>query len=244
MISKKRGFTLLELQMASVLMIVVLIATGVIFYFCLASIRYIHDAFTVYSNAAAAMKTLTNEIMISNCYGNAQGISFPRPQYSFYGLNGYIHGILTDGVTVPAGRGLSGDEAGNTTGWMPVYGGGTGALYLRQAPQSSGNPTVGGDFPNHDALVIYTEQNAFTGIDEMYVEISSPGGWLAATGGGNYTVAHYITDFRFSPIAYNCVGVSVTATGTVKDPWGADVYQVTLSEMITLRCAPTIRPWQ
>ena len=73
MILKKRGFTLLELQMASVLMIVVLIATGVIFYFALASIRYLHDAAMVFSNANSAIKALTGEIIVSNCYGNAQG---------------------------------------------------------------------------------------------------------------------------------------------------------------------------
>ncbi len=243
--SKKKGFTLLELQMASVLMIVVLIATGVIFYFCLASIRYIHDAFMVYSNANAAMKTLTHEIMVSNCYGNAQGVSFPTPRFSFYGLDGYIHGISTDGVTVPAGRGLSGVEASAAIPWMPAYGGGSNVIYLRQPSQVSGRPTVAGDFPNHDAVAIYIENNSFTGISEMYVEVASPGGFLAAMGGVGHKVADHITDLSFTPIAYNCVAVSVTATGNVKDPTGAsDVYQVTLGKMITLRCAPTIRPWQ
>ena len=122
MISKKRGFTLLELQMASVLMIVVLIATGVIFYFALASIRFIHDAAMVYSNANAAMKTLTNEIMVSNCWGNGQGGGFATPQYSFYGIDGYVHGIEQDIIG-------SGTEANFGFGWMPTYGGGTDALY-------------------------------------------------------------------------------------------------------------------
>ncbi|MFH1092869.1 MAG: type II secretion system protein [Candidatus Omnitrophota bacterium] len=243
MISDKRGFTLLELQMASVLMIVVLIATGVIFYFSLASIRYIHDAVMVYSNATSAMKTLSDEIMVSNCFGNSQGISFATPNYSFYGPQGYIHGIDTVTFTVPGGLGLSGVEAMNATGWMPSYGGGSAAIYLRQAPQT-GAASIEGDFPSHSALCISTGLNALTGIGEMYVEVSTPGSVLAPGGGGNYTVAHHITDFSFQPIAYNCVAVSVTATGSVLDPFGADVYQVTLGKMITLRCAPTVRPWE
>lgn len=251
---KKRGFTLLELQMASILMIVVLIATGVIFYFSLASIRYIHDATMVYSNANAAIQTLTKEIMVSNCWGNAQGVAFATPRYSFYGIDGYIHGIETDGVTVPGGRDLSGQEASFTTGWMPVYGADINdQLFLRQPPQGGslgGNPaTVAGDFPDHDAMVIYLTANALTGINELNVEVSSPGGMLNAVGAGNYTAAHHITDFDFQPIAYNCVAVSVTATGTVPDPIviigvaPGQYFEVTLGKMITLRSAPTIRPW-
>lgn len=245
---KRSGFTLLELQMASILMVVVLIATGVIFYFCLASLRYIHDAAMVYSNANAAIKTLTDEVMVSNCWGNAQGVGFAAPQYSFYGLMGYIHGIDTDGVTVPGGRGLSGQEAFFTTGWMPVYGANTtNALYLRQPSQVSGQPTVAGDFPDHDAMVIFLNVNAVTGINELNVDVSSPGGLVNAVGAGQYTVAHHVTAFDFQPVAYNCVAVSVTVTGTVPDPLGASpsgqFYEVTLGKMITLRCAPTIRPW-
>ena len=232
MILKKRGFTLLELQMASVLMIVVLIATGVIFYFALASIRYIHDAAMVYSNASSAMKTLTREIMVSNCWGNGQGVGFATPRFSFFGVDGYIHGISTDGVTIPGGMELSGQEVGNANGQMPTYGAGAGDLFLRQVAQE-GNPAVAGDFPAHSIVRIFRQNIGV--LDELAVDVDNPA--------RQYVVAHHITDFTFQPIAYNCVAVQVTATGDVLDPIGQNVYQVTLGKMITLRCAPTYKPW-
>lgn len=244
---RKKGFTLVELQMASVLMIVVLIATGVIFYFCLACIRYLHDAVIVYSNANSAMKTLRNEIMVSNCWGASQGPAFATPQYSFYGQDGYIHGISTDEITVPAGRGLSGIEAINAYNFMPVMADGTDVIYLRQVRQtgsSGGSPaTVEGDFPNHDIVAIFLDPG---GSGEMRVSVETGPGNPDVVN-GDYTVANHITAFSFQQIAYNCVALSVTATGTVPDPLGASasgqVYEITLSQMVTLRCAPTIRPW-
>ncbi|MCK4993622.1 MAG: hypothetical protein KAS13_01075 [Candidatus Omnitrophica bacterium] len=241
---KKSGFTLLELQMASILMTVVLIATGVIFYFSLASIRYIHDAAMVYSNANTAMQTLTREIMVSNCWGNAQGVGFATPQYSFYGLDGYYPGIEQDVIG-------GSTAAMNSVAWMPVYGAITAAeqLFLRQPPQQGsigGNPdTVAGDFSNHDALAIFRLDNA-DGIGELHVSVAQGGGFPDITA-GDYIAAHHITNFDFQPISYNCVAVRITATGTVPDPIGASLsgqfFEVTLGKMITLRCAPTKKPW-
>ena len=70
---RNKGFTLMELQMSAVLMVVILIATGIIFYFSLAAIRYLHDASVVYANATNAMKAITDEVMRSNCYGHTLG---------------------------------------------------------------------------------------------------------------------------------------------------------------------------
>ncbi len=237
----KNGFTLIELQMASLLMVVVLIATGVIFYFSLASIRYIHDAAMVYSNANTAMKTLTDEIMVSNCWGYDVWPSFATPRYSFYGNDGYVHGMQQDDDSI-------GTAAIASLQFMPVYGpidSSTNVLYLRQAPQGHGIPSTAGDFPNHDNMAIFTVTNA-AGIGEMHVSVAN----LAKPNVNAGTiVAHHITNFDFQPIAYNCVAVRVTVTGTVLDPLdpsgtGTDpYYEVTLGKMVTLRCAPTKKPW-
>ncbi|MCG2712192.1 MAG: type II secretion system GspH family protein [Candidatus Omnitrophica bacterium] len=242
MIFKKRGFTLLELQMASILMVVVLIATGVIFYFALASIRYLHDAFTVYSSASAAMKAITDEVMVSNCYGNDLGGPLSTPDFSFYGFNGYIHGIEQDDPT-SAPAPLSGEEAQNSLLWMPRFSAiDNDNLYLRQSSQEA-VPDVAGDFPFHASLVFYLATDPVTGISGLYVDRQDASAAIPMPMGGTL-VAPYVTAFDFEEIDYNCLSVRITVQGPVVYPGsGAIVHEVVLGKMITLRCAPNKRPW-
>ena len=239
---KSKGFTLLEVQIAAMLMIVVLIATGVIFYFSLASIRYMHDVFVVYANATTAMKLITNEVMVSNCYGSFQGPSFINEADSFYGINGYKHEYAS---------GAFGSEAMNSYISMPTLGGvnnvvitgqtmGTGLL-LRQATQASSIrgelADVAGDFPNHEIVEIYRQWN----FDPEWTRLQLV---IARTGGADQVVADGVTRFDFEPIAYNAVHVILTVEGTILDPLtAANIrHSITLSKQITLRCAPSRPP--
>ncbi|MDD5747275.1 MAG: hypothetical protein PHO30_08450 [Candidatus Omnitrophica bacterium] len=246
----KRGFTLIELQMAGLAMSAVLVATGIIFYFALGAIRYLHDAYTVFANANAAIKAFTTEVMVSNCYGKAQTPSFNHPQYSFYGTMGYIH---------PGG---SGTEAEDSFSWMPTLldssaswnlDDGSGALYLRQSRRQSSlsgtTSTIAGDFPMHDIVMFYRVEDA-NGVGKLLIERQSPGQTLSPSGTIDElaVVAEYISACTIFPVAYNCLVVRVTCTGTIPAPSGTGgegsgrVYQVTLTNAITLRCAPTVTP--
>jgi len=236
--SLKKAFTLIEVQIASILMITVLIATGVIFYFALASMRYMHDAFTVYANATSAMKSLSDEVMVSSCYGATSDASGSIPQNgdSFWSPTGYIHGSLPDGSPPPGGYaalGLSGQNAHDALFFMPNYNAGAGnELYLLQPTQMSPGITavsVAGDFPAHDVLRFY-----LSGNNELMV----------AHGGGNgQIVAENVTAFGFKPVSFNCLTAFLTVTGTVPSPLGGDVHVVHLTKIITLRCAPAVEPW-
>jgi hypothetical protein len=248
----KKAFTLIELQIASILMIIVLIATGVIFYFALASLRYMHDAFVVYANATSAIKAISDEVMVSNCYGSAQDASgsIPQPGSSFWAVDGYIHGSLPDGSPPPGGYaalGLSGMNAFNALSYMPDYSAGGGnVLYLRQATQVSAPmgttaPSVAGDFPSHDSVAFYLSVNT-NGISELQLEHIVGGGYLV-TSGSDQVVAEHVTAFGFSPVSYNCLTVFLTVTGTMPSPLGGDVHQVNVTKVITLRCAPASEPW-
>jgi hypothetical protein len=237
---KNQGFTLLEVQISAMLMIVVLIATGVIFYFSLASIRYMHDAFVVYTNATTAMKLITNEVMVANCYGSGKAPLAANPVYSFYGPSGYVH----------AGGG--GQEAINSYIDMPTLNGsnalvssgigwGNNSLYLRQATQSStirGDVAdIAGDFPEHEIVQIYRDLDGTGTIQQLVIERE-----LAGTT-TTQVIADNVTQFDFQPIAYNSVHVLLTVDGTVLDPiGGGQRHSITLSKQITLRCAPSVTP--
>ncbi|MFH1063000.1 MAG: hypothetical protein V1747_08995 [Candidatus Omnitrophota bacterium] len=234
---KNQGFTLLEVQISAMLMIVVLIATGVIFYFALASIRYMHDAFAVYTNATTAMKLITDEVMRSNCYGSAQGPGAANPPFSFYGPGGYIHQ-----------GGVSGEEAINAYFLMPTLVGsnalvvsgtswGTG-FFLRQATQASTiraeAADVAGDFPAHEIVQIYRQWDVSATMLQLVVDREATGAQI---------IANNVTQFDFQPIAYNAVHVILTVEGTILDPLGGGIrHSITLSKQITLRCAPSLPP--
>lgn len=251
---RSNAFTLIELQIASMLMIVVLVATGVIFYFALASIRYMHDAFVVYANATSAIKAVSDEVMLSNCYGSVQGadVSIPQPADSFYAsMGGYVHGMMTDGSAPPGGYaalGLSGQTAYDSLMFMPDYSAGGGnVLYLRQATQVSAPmgttvPAVAGDFPAHDSIAFYLADVG--GVSTLQLAHQVGGGSVGSGGGGgDLRVAEYVTAFGFSPVSYNCLTVFLTVTGTVPSPLGGEVHVVNLTKVITLRCAPAREPW-
>lgn len=232
----------MEVQISAMLMIVVLIATGVIFYFSLASIRYMHDAFVVYTNATTAMKLITNEVMVANCFGSARGPGAINPQFSFYGPSGYVH---------PGG---GGSDAFSCYLDMPTLGGSNAivvtpigwgnGLFLRQATQAStirGDAAdIAGDFPEHEIVQIYRDLDGLGTIEQLVIERE-----LAGTT-TTQVIANNVTQFDFQPIAYNAVHVLLTVQGTVLDPMGAtgteSRHSITLSKQITLRCAPSVTP--
>ncbi len=246
---RNKGFTLLEVQISALIMVIVLIASGVIFYFALSSIRYLHDAFAVYTNATTAMKVITNEVMVSNCYGsNNGGPGYVPDVDSFYGAAGYIQ----------VGPAVSGQNAHDSFVQMPSLGGvndrvvtaigGTG-LFLRQVtPPSdirSDRSDSPGDFPWHEEVRIYRQN--IGGRPKLVIERfdpNSPGG--ASTVIAPLVLADNVTMFDFEPIAYNMVHVFLTVEGDVIDPdpaaGGAALHSLTLSKAITLRCAPSVTP--
>ncbi|MBU1044660.1 MAG: hypothetical protein KJ915_09735 [Candidatus Omnitrophica bacterium] len=240
-----RGFTLIEVQISAMLMVVVLVATGVIFYFSLATIRYMQDAFSVYTNASTAMNLITNEVIRSNCYGSWTAPAHAQPVGSFYGANGYQQ-ELSPGVF-----GL--DAANSYNADMPTLGDsnamnvcdmtvGTG-LFLRQATQASfirGDLSdVAGDFPSHEKVQIYGE-NYFDPEwtrNRLMIDRND--------GNPPQAIADNLIQFDFQPIAYNCVHVLLTVEGMVDDPMagvGVRRHRITLSKQITLRCAPSVTP--
>ncbi|MBU1088185.1 MAG: hypothetical protein KKD05_11805 [Candidatus Omnitrophica bacterium] len=242
---RNQGFTLLEVQISAMLMIVVLIATGVIFYFSLASIRYMQDAFDVYTNATTAMNLITNEVIRSNCYGSAQGPGYVAVPGSFYGANGYQH-VLAGGALGASADSVYVDMPTlNDSNAMVVSGFGSGnGLYLRQATQASSSSgvaaDVAGDFPSHEIVEIYRQW--FFGPPnkiQLIVDRTDP-----VLGSSIQAIADNVIQFDFKPIAYNCVHVILTLEGKVDDPMAAGVkrHRITLSKLITLRCAPSVAP--
>ena len=82
---RRSGMTLVELQTASVLMGIILVAIGVVLVTALNAVRVLNDAHTVYWNALAAMKSLQIEIMRSNRYGWHNSFDYTVPNESVYG---------------------------------------------------------------------------------------------------------------------------------------------------------------
>ena len=208
--------------------------------------RYLHDAFKVYSSASIAMKAITEEVMVANCYGNVIGGLPNEPEYSFYGNRGYIHGIEQDDTTSVPGF-CSGAEAVQAFTWMPNYDSNEAIdiLYLRSASQFQEiTATVAGDFPNHDCSVFFLDDDNTTHIPGLYFDRDNgraPG--LGAGGDPMFLVAAHVTEFSFQPLGYNCLAVKITVEGNVLDPLSETVFKLTLGKMITLRCAPAKQPW-
>jgi hypothetical protein len=229
---KNNGFTLIELQMSSLMLVVILVTTGVIFYFALATIRYMHEAFDVYANSVTAMKVITQEVMVSNCFGPIRGsapaVASAAPE-SFWGVNGYVHvgggGQVARNASVdfPNWNGSSAEFV--TDGSM-----GTG-LYLRQAVGGA----RAGDFPEHEIVYIYRDWNAdpLRPFFQLWID----------RGAGGFLVADYVSEFAFSPMAYNAIAVRITCEGLLTDPLGGGIrHSITLTKMIALRCAPLNSP--
>jgi type II secretory pathway pseudopilin PulG len=79
------------LQTASLLLGIILVAIGVVLVTSLNTVRIIQDAHTVYSNALAAMQSLTTEIRRANRYGWHPGLTYAIPNThdnSVYGTLG------------------------------------------------------------------------------------------------------------------------------------------------------------
>lgn len=227
---QKNGLTLIELQISALLMIFILVATGVIFYFALVSILYIQDAFSVYYNANTAMKLITQEVMRSNCYGSAQNRSGAIPAADTYHILDH-GGVWSE---MPTLGGNLGERSCTTTL-------GTG-LYLRQATQAASITgtvsDVAGDFSAHEIACIF--------LDDVNRElrIARNVGIYAPVQGDGFLVATDLTEFVFVPVSYNCVAVRIIAEGRA-NPWTGDINNIRLSKLITLRCAPgePLAPW-
>ena len=234
--------------MAGLAMMVVLVASGVIFYFALATIRYLNDAYLVFANANSAMKAITKQVMMSNCYGRAQGPAYADVAHGFYGPSGsYVH----------VGTGSSGTGANTAFPWMPTLQSNTAAwelsatpLYLRQTREerslSGETPTLAGDFPSHDIVCFYRWQDPQRGVWKLACHRESPGTFTGIMPpADNEMVAEYIENVTVCPVAYNCLSIRLTCRGTIPKPvagGGPQVYEVTLTNAVTLRCAPAISP--
>jgi len=260
--NKRNGFTLLELQIASVLLVLILVVTGVIFYFGLASIRYLHDALKVYTSATNAMKVITHEVMQSNCYGDDIGANFSPGDNSFYGaVQSYIHGLedVWSSANPPAGSGLNGTDSmaaliftpimttDPPSQWPPVGVANSqdDGIFLRQAPPSSSERAeasmIAGEFGEHDSVMIYLNDDG-RGVGTFELMILRADATPAWPTGADLIIAEKITELRFYPVAYNCVGVTIAVRGdAVGFLGGGDldrVAEIRLSKVITLRCAP------
>ncbi len=219
---KHRGFTLIELQIASLLMVLILIATGIVFYFSLNSIRFLNDAFEVYYNANNASQAISGEIMKANCYGWSQGPSWTGslPINSFYGPGGKANPTLMP-----------------TIGSMPST---SDHIYLRSAHQAS---TVRGEhdslafnFDSHE-VILFSLGNEIAPTETIPALFVNWNGSFAPVGSGNL-VAEDITALTFYAISYNCVGFSLEVTGRVPDPLTGNYNVIRLNKTVTLRCAP------
>ena len=71
--NRRAGLTLVELQTASVLLGIILVAMGVVLVTALNAVRILNDAHIVYYNALAAMRSFQGDIMRANRYGWSPG---------------------------------------------------------------------------------------------------------------------------------------------------------------------------
>ncbi|MFH1460368.1 MAG: hypothetical protein ABIG64_08400 [Candidatus Omnitrophota bacterium] len=248
----KKAFTLMELQIASFIMIAVLLVTGVLFYFALASLRYMHDGFEVIYNANMVMKVISQEVMISNCYGSTQGptqanlVLGLNPNEHFYGNRGYQHRLTTGLSASRAWEALFATPTlqGQNTAWADT-------IFLRQALQNktgfvaTGDPENSGNFFEHDAVVIFRD----AATNDVWIDRSSNNNpnnidFVAANPGNGMRIATHIEALEFWPIEFNCVGVRITARGRIPNPLPGQLqyFELVLGRFITLRCAPQIAP--
>ncbi|MCP4648990.1 MAG: hypothetical protein GY853_02755 [PVC group bacterium] len=232
--NKRDGFTLVEVQMAALMVVVVLITTGVIFYFALASVRYVRDAYEVYFNAHMAMKVIRAEVIRSNRYGWDQGNpawvdGHPWDNEPYNQVTGVDATCWSDKLpTLTLAGNVNGPES---------------AIFLRQeepaiAGVGGGNPA---DYEDDAMLVIF--QSANNEVRRNYdASGSNPLG--TAVGDGDL-VATNVTLLEFRKIAFNCVGVRLRVEGDIASPLGGTYNVVELNTMLTLHCAAaqTSEPW-
>ncbi|MFH2137830.1 MAG: hypothetical protein ABII88_04925 [Candidatus Omnitrophota bacterium] len=233
--SKKNGFTLVEVQVSALLMVVVLLATGVIFYFALATMRYIQDAYQVYMNAHTAMKVITREVMISNRYGwiDTPTWVIAPPNGTPYGVGGDDQGCL--GFLVPS----------LTRGGIDPLVDGSPAIYLRQEITANAGALL--SEYNDDAMTCISLD---AGTNTIWLDTTqASGGGGGAGEGAGVVIANNVTLLEFRKIAFNCVAVRLRVEGTAASPLpaGGDTQYNTLelNTIVTLRCAAarTCEPW-
>ena len=249
---RKNGFTLIEVQIASVLVAVILVATGVVFHFALASMRYMQDAYEVYWNAHIAMKVISTEVMRANRYGWSQGnpiwldsVGVPHPVQDMepYGIN------MPDNPCVATLLPTLRDQYNGGT-----YTNTSSALYLRQERlpltlegNISGNPQ---DYRDDELVLLYWDdplgpndepRQLKMQMDRALVAGASP---LNLDGTGDI-IASNIAFLQFTKIAFNCIGVRLRVEGRIPSPLGGRMNQIELNTMVTLRCAAaeTCEPW-
>ncbi len=227
---KKTGLTLIELQVSSLLLMVILVVSGVIFYFALSSMAHLNDAFGVYKNAHAAMKFITMEVMRSNRYGWSQGPAWVPPVASFY-------------AEVSALGGSS-----EALPFLPTLGANnTSSVLVLQQDAATGSgaalavPTAG-NYADDEYTII--------GLDPLDPETlywdRNVAGFVFPLGAvPAQKIAEGISSLIFTKVAFNCLNVQLTVHGKMLDSLGGYCNQINLSSLVTLRCAPavTCEPW-
>ncbi len=237
------GLTLIELQIAAILLTVVLVATGVAFYFALGTIRYIQDAFEVHMNAHTAIKVITREVVIANRYGWSPLPSTPA----------------TDGPYDPIGSGQPWSEFACIANGRyvtldvgaSVFQDAAAIVYLRQDVPPISWLGVGDTTPHRywddDVTVFYLSQPpGWVAGDPFELRIVKfPGGATptnaigAIANGTGELIATNITNLTFNKHDFNHLGVQVTVQGDIADPLSAEQYnEITLRTRINLHSAP------
>jgi len=253
---KKAGFTLIELQVGAVMMVVVLLAGGVIFYFALNCMRFIQDAYEVYWNAQNAMKIIQQEVMRANRYGWQQEPDWSRD------ING-VNSLYGSGVNAPyidypdvwfAMPTLGGSPSSPATNNLASNVNDPVQLYLRQDSQTSSLQSAeyaGGGFAgsawtyadDEITLLYHTFTESLDGTGELRVE--RPGINAIAQVMNGVLVASGVTDLEFRRIAFNALAVELQVTGSMVSPLGGQYNQIHIYTVVNLRCAPanTCEPW-
>lgn len=254
---KKNGFTLVEVQIASLLVTIILVATGVIFFFALSSMRYMQDSYETYWNAHIAMKVISKQIMLANRYGWSQGVP------NWIDENGIVRPLelepygIGDGTTFP-------QDVACINFLLPTlrdqnnggaYSNTSTAIYLRQErpPLSfegniSGNPQ---DYRDDIIVLLYWwdpgNNPSFEPRQLLMKEDrnTNVGGNPIGLDAGGQVIASNIAFLQFEKIAFNCVGIRLRVEGRVPSPLGGRMNQLELNTVVTLRCAAaqTCEPW-
>ena len=209
---RRSGMTLVELQTASVLMGIILVAIGVVLVTALNAVRVLNDAHTVYWNALAAMKSLQIEIMRSNRYGWHRGIDYTVPAESVYGVAGPDGAGVTD---VPSLWGVNdGIE-----------------LWLR----ADGQPELGGEPPaTPQTYVDDVRMHFYLNGNDLMEDAAADNGFSSTR-----TIASHVSELKFSKLTYNAVAVTVIVQGELEDPLqaGNPKHEALVSTIVNLRCA-------
>lgn len=233
--NRQNGFTLVELQIGAVIMMVLLVATGVIFYFALNSLRFMQDAFMVYSNAQAAMKAISQEVMRANRYGWTQGPSWDPPAGSVYGAGGPDQSAF---VFMPT---LETFEKSSDSTADPI------CLYLRQDQQPHFlGPAVDPQADDYDDdQITLIQYYSGTGLGGGEIRIQEGTGAIAANPVAGFVVARNVTKLDFRKIRFNALMVELEVTGKILEPLSNEYTVAKVYTVLNLRCAPadTCEPW-